>query len=458
MKTRIFTSIPAVLAAMFLLVCGTAWSEEEEAVLTLTLDEARQMALERSPTLAAAQARIESAAAQVAQANASFWPTVSLSGQAKRVRDNTMARPDGRFDSHTNYNFGLSAQYMIFEGFQGKLNRLIAKMGEQTALSSCEDAKRLLLRAVSQAYFTALQQSDGMAIAKEDADFNRMLLKDAESRFQEGAAKQSEVLNFELQLGNAEVSYVTAERQWRQALIALGRLMAMDVDAIWERIRLVPPSPEALNEEVSLVHALGAARANREDLRQLEEQIAVARTGIKSAYSSWYPKVSLFADYGFDRDDKMKFSRHFDRRIDFGVSLGWEVFSGFKYVNYIAQAEAELQAAMKQRDDKLLEIEGEVRQNYELVQSSRRQLALQERNLETAKKIRDLVHSEYLGGTATITRLNEAQTDVTISASARSQAYIQALDSLDALASSAAMGLAKPAGQAGGQEHPTEER
>lgn len=413
----------------------------ESVQLTLTLDEAKRIALEKSPTLAAAKASIESAMAQVAQSKSTFWPTVSVNGKGTRMRDNVMKRPDGRFDSYTNYSFGLSAQYTLFEGFRGKLNRMIAQLGEDTAIASCEDAKRLLLRAVAQAYYIALLQSDKMTIAKEDAEFNRMLLKDAESRFQEGAAKQSEVLNFELQVGNAEVSYVEAEQTWQNALISLGNLLAMSEDNIWEKVVLVPPSEEGLTEEIQLSEMLNKAIENRQDLRKLEEQISVARYAIESAYSSCYPEVRLFADYGFAREDKLEFSRHFDRQIDFGVSLNWELFSGFKTMNYVEQAKAELRGAMERRDELLLSIEAEIRQNYQTVISNRKELILQDRNLEIAKKIRDLVHSEYLGGTATITRLNEAQTDVTINASSRSVAFIQALNSLDALMSSAAINL-----------------
>ena len=48
---------------------------------------------------------------------------------------------------------------------------------------------------------------------------------------------------------------------------------------------------------------------------------------------------------------------------------------------------------------------------------------------------------EYDGGTATITRLNEAQTDLTNTALARSNAYVQVLLSLEALGAATAMNL-----------------
>ena len=61
--------------------------------------------------------------------------------------------------------------------------------------------------------------------------------------------------------------------------------------------------------------------------------------------------------------------------------------------------------------------------------------------LATARKIRDLVKEEYTEGTATITRLNEAQTDVNNASSARSAAFIQHLNSIEAIKATTAENL-----------------
>ena len=83
-----------------------------------------------------------------------------------------------------------------------------------------------------------------------------------------------------------------------------------------------------------------------------------------------------------------------------------------------------------------LSVDAEIRRNSVALDSSRRTLEKQNRQYEIAQRIRDLVKEEYDGGTATITRVNEAQTDLTNAALARNNAYIQVLNNIEALKSS----------------------
>ena len=412
---------------------------DEAVKIKLTLDDAKSMALEASPTLAAAQAQVAAAQAAVAQAKSAYYPTLDLTAGLTRNRDRA-TRPDRDYDNNTTYSMGLAASYTLFDGFQRRCNVLIAEMGANTALSSCVDAQRLLLNNVSNAFLSALLAQDGMNIAKEDADFNRVLLDDARKRNEGGIATSSEVLNFELQVGNAEVNYINASNAWKVSIVALGNLLAMSQDDIWEKIELVQPGPD-IDHGYTLEEMLTYASSHRPDLQSLDNQIAVARTGIEAARGTWYPHVGLFYNYGYERESSAHFNDHYDRNISYGISLSWNLFSGGRTRALINEAEANLASTLKKREELSLAIDAEIRQGYLALQSSRERLTLQEKILETAKKIRDLVRYEYIGGTASITRLNEVQTDVTNSASACSQARIQVYNNLESLKASAGRNL-----------------
>lgn len=409
------------------------------AKVKMTLDEAKKITLEANPSLAIAKARIESAIASVKQAEAAFWPTLDFNANATRLRDQA-TRPDKDWDNTTSYTIGASANWLLFDGFQRKFALLSAQYNLNTAEESDKNARRLLLQAVSTAFYSALLSQDNMNIAKEDADFNKILLDDAKKRQEGGVAKPSEVLNFILQVQNAEVDYITAEKNWRVSIIALGALLAITRDDIWDSIELVPPAT-GVSQIPNFAELFEYAKQNRPDLRSIEEKINISREGIEAAKNTWYPTVNLFANYGFERTHSIDYNKDIDRNITYGIAATWNVFNGGKTTAQIQQAEAELKSAIKERDDTLIAIDTEIRQNILAHDSSKKQLELQEAVLATAKKIRDLVHEEYLGGTATITRLNEVQTDVTIASSARSAAYIQLLNSIEALRASTGQNL-----------------
>ncbi|MBR0458000.1 MAG: TolC family protein [Victivallales bacterium] len=406
---------------------------------SLSLDEAKLRALLSNPTLAQMKSRIESAIAKVDQARSAYFPSIDLSAGITRNRD-YHTRPLSDYDNSTHYEVGLSANYRLFDGFQRKFSVLQAKYGLATAEQEDQDARRTLLQAVAAAYYQVLMAQDSMNIAKHDADFNQLLLDDAQKRKEGGILKQSEVLNFVLGVQTAEVNYVNAEKNWRVAFVALGALLAMPTDNIWENIELVYPDAHHSKVE-SIPELLAFAREHRPDLLAAENTIQIARDAIEAAQNEWYPNVSLFYNHDYQRNDKLKFNRHKDRDVNFGIAATWNVFNGFKTQKHIEQTRADLTTAIRARDGLLIDIEKEIRQAYLAHLSNRIQLERQETVLQTATRIRELVHNEYTVGTANITRLNEVQTDVINAESARSAAFIQVLNSIEYLHAATAQNL-----------------
>ena len=418
-----------ILVALSL--CGFAFADGN-AKIKMTLDEAKQMALRDNPNLATAKARIQSAMEGIRQAEAAFYPSLELNAGIARLRDQRTTRPERDFKNTDRYSVGATITYTLFDAFQDHFKLLNAKYVHSNAIQAEHDARRTLLKAVATAFYASKLAQDNMNIAKEDAEFNKVLLEDANKRHDVGMLKQSEVLNFVLQVQNADVAYVTAEKNWHIAIVALGALLAIDQESIWD-------SYEFVSAEVGdYVHKpfqelYDYAVQNRPDLISIDSKIEIAQEGIKAARRTWLPKVELYVDTDFIRTHSAHFNRHYDRDVTYGASASWNIFNGGKTRAQIAQAEAELLAAVKERDELLIDIASEIRQDILTMESSAKLLKLQEGVYANACKIRDLVKEEYTEGTATITRLNEVQTDVTNAASARSAAAIQFLNSIETL-------------------------
>ena len=436
MKRIVFVLVTLAVAAF----CEEKANDKQ--VMKLTLEEAKKIALAENPSLAITKARIRAAAEALKREKANYWPSFDLSAGITRIRDYPTTRPNRDFDNTTRYSTGLSAEWSIFDGFQREYNVLTANYGLVSAMQSDKDAQRLLIESVSTAFFSALLAQDNMDISKEDAAFNRILLDDAQKRHDGGIAKASEVKNFQLKVQNAEADYVTSEKNWHLAIVALGALLSIRRDNIWESLILVPPAT-IKEEQYDFAKLYDYAIQHRPDLLNCNAKIQNCRDAITAAKDRWYPRLSAFADYDFDRTHTAHFNKHYDRTVDFGLKMTWNVFEGGRTSAEISKAEANLVEAIKERDDLLITIDSDIRKDLLTIQSSRKLLQLQEETLATAKEIRDLVHEEYLGGTATITRLNEAQSDVTKAASERSVARIQLLNSIEGLRVSTAENIAE---------------
>ena len=429
---------------LLLVLCfGALVSAPAAEKIQLTLEKARQIALEQNPTLAVARANMAAAAAAVQQAEAAYYPSVDVSGGITRLRDYPTPRPERDFDNTTQYHAGLSVGWLVFDGGARHFRLSTAEIADETAIAECDDARRQLLQQVANAFYLVLQSQNSMEIALQDAEFNRQLESDAKKRQELGTSKLSEVLNFQYQVGSAEVNYIQARRTWRNACVALGHLLVIQQDSIWECIELVPPETDfAEKGDVGELESLLAyAREHRPDLLNARNAVRSAEAAVALAKSEWFPQVSVFYDLDFQRTHSAHFNRHHDRGISFGVQATWNLFSGFTTEANIEAAKARLAAAERTLASVELEVDARVREAYIVVDGSRQQLEKQNELLEIATRIRDLVKEEYDGGTATITRLNEAQTDLTNTALARSNAYVQVLLSLEALSAATAMNL-----------------
>lgn len=421
----------------------SATRKPEKVKVKLTLAELKKMALEGNPTLAVYQERVSAAMAGITAARAAYYPTVSLQGTAQRARDKT-SRTLGPYTSHMNYDLTLNATWTLFDGFQRRFALLAARLNKENAEQTEQDVRRQMLHAVSSAFYSALNSQDNMNIAREDAEYNNILLDDARKRYETGVVKLSEVLNFILQVRNAEVNFVTAEQNWRNAMVALAALVAIDLrslpDSVWDHYELV--ATEDVNETIASFDTLMAiAQENRPDLKAAEIQIENNRANLKSAWGTYSPTITAFANYGFNRDETYRFSSSYDRVIAGGFQFNWTLFNGFRSPAQIAQNRANLNAAIMQRKQILTDIESDLRQNIQELETSRKQFVFQSEILKTAKEIRDLVHQEYLGGSTTITRLNEAQTAVTKAAAERSSAYTRVLFNLETIKATTAQNL-----------------
>ena len=423
-----YINVSTLLLVLFL--CAGMLRAEESAPqkLKLTLAEAKQIALEQNPSLAQVEAGIQTAMAALESAHSSYLPSVDLSAGVTRLRD-VATRPVRDYDNTTQYDLGLSASYLVFDGFARRFRTLSAELGTETATAECEDAKRLLMDSVAYAFYQVLLAQNTMEIREQDAAFNRLLHEDAKKKYDYGTSKLSEVLNFEYQVKTAEADYVTARNSWRTACVSLGALLSLQQDNLWESIELVAPAEDAgQNGELPAVsEMISYAMEHRPDLQNARRNVETAELSLKEAKAGWAPTVSLFGNYDFTRTHSAHFNSHYDRDINFGVKASWNLFNGGATTAAIHQAEAQLNAAQKALIATEDTVSSEVRKCHLSLRSAAEILEKENILLDVATRIRDLVREEYLGGTATITRLNEVQTNLTSTSLARTNAWIDLL-------------------------------
>jgi outer membrane protein len=398
----------------------------------LDLETAQRIAIEKNPSIAAARERVLQAKERISQAKSAYWPQVDGSLAVSRVElsKNAEQNPFEGFGSSNGsflsvespedyYNADLIASWTLFDGFERKFNVSAAKFQHQETRAAQNDAYRLLLSAVSQAYFNALLARENIRIAEADQAFNQRQLEDAQARQRIGTGSLSDVLNFQVQINTARSAIITAKRSYRIALYALAALLGQTDDFFESQVKPADLSEETTEELIlpDMESMFRTAETHRPDLFQAEYTVNRTEQQIGATKANFYPTVQLSGKLNSERTNSGRMSQD-----DFGnvvaLSVNYNLFSGGFYKARLNEAISNKKEAEKILAGVIINTRAEVREALARLDSARNLLELQRSNADLVKQNRDLVEKEYVAGQTSLVRLNEAQRDL-ISAQSR---------------------------------------
>ncbi len=397
----------------------------------LTLARSKVIALKNSPTLASVRERMLQARETIAQARATYLPTLSLDG-SWNYTENT----DAPTSSDENlYTHGISATQVLFDGFERKYSLISAKWEERQSFEAQKEAESLLVWSVASAYMDVQLAREDIKIAASDMAYNHQLAKEAHAREKAGTGSLSDLLNFETKVNSAKSSLIYAQQAHRESVYVLAALMG------YKDSRL--PPVELASLETITVQArvpdtnkkIETFLENRPDLKQSQYAIQIAQAGIQEEKSDFFPTVSLTGSYGASSVHETQYLSDKDYMgASLGINISFELFSGGSTRSKVRQAQSKKREMEKSLEEAKIEAQSEIRSAADNIASSREQLGLQEKNAGLMEKTRDLVEKEYKAGQQSLVRLNQAQNDLVATqgdlASAR-VALILALEAYD---------------------------
>lgn len=424
-----------ILAALIMLLCcltTTAQAEEETLVVKalsevelLDLQTAQRLALAGNPDIAAARARVEQARARVRQASAAWWPSLDLTASGTRQRladtryqDNQAfaALMGGSADRTTEtFAAGLEATWVLFDGFFRTFKEQEASYGAQSAGQRLLDSRRLLVASVARAYLNTQLAQANIDIARADEAFYLRQLEDAQHRYEVGAGRWGDVLNFKVQLNTARTDLIRYQREFEAAGYGLAALMGLEDARLPAQVRLDPLDQERqiraslLGEDP--VPLIQEALAIRPDVRSLELAISQAEAVTGQAKAALYPQLQIVgAIDGLREDDISLSSDDFGNYV--GVQMRWNLYAGGADTARRLEAEQARREAVYSLTGLRHTVAAEIQQDLALLVSARDQVKLQRETVQLVRQNRDLAKNEYEAGEASLVRLNEAQRDL----------------------------------------------
>ncbi len=393
------------------------------SIETLDLADAQKIALLNNPDYIAAFHSVNAAKMRYYQSFAGYSPTVALKAGVQGSINDVMSQNGNYLSAQTDYfhnaNFGISANWMLFDGLSREFGVMAAKHNYSSAVALNENARRQLLLAVAQAYYDILLANENRRIALEDMSFQLKNLRETEIKHQYGAVPLSDVLNFQIQVNQADSNRLTAEYNYSTALYTLAALMGYPEGTIPDTIKF----PEIRYESESLLLGvdtyLDMALANRPDLKAYREQLKISEYQLYQTYSAFSPTIRAYGEYTLNANEDIYhgYSRSNPRRYDnqvfsYGLSADWVLFNGLQRYNATREAQANLAIAEFSVAQAWLSVVNDVRTAYANYDLNIKQANLYFAIRKLVFEQRDLVQAEYDAGQAEIVRLNEAQRNV----------------------------------------------
>jgi outer membrane protein TolC len=270
----------------------------------LTFGEAAAQALERSPVMRGARARIDRAAADVTAARSAWLPRVTFSETAHRGDQPVFvfssllsARVFGSANfavdalNHpgalTFYQRTLGLEQVLFDAGRTPAAGAARLREESAELALREDAADLVL-ALAEEYGRVLAAEARQRAARSAVESAVEDLARAERQRDAGRATDADVLTMSAHLAQVRQREIQAAGEAEAARAQTNRLVGAPIDAVFATVE---PALKPVEGE-DLAALLAQAESNRPEIAQARAAEQIAERSVSAARGDWWPRVT----------------------------------------------------------------------------------------------------------------------------------------------------------------------
>lgn len=316
--------------------------------------------------------------------------------------------------SRGDFELGVSVSQLLYDG--GKWWRQLAQAGaqEEAATGQVEEQRLSSELEAVRRFYELLRAQRGLEVLEATVRRSADQLERARALFEAGKAQKRDEIDAEVNLGNDRIVV------WRQRQ----RLTSAQVDlAVWlaragtEELSAQPPAELSRPPQPppTLAQALSSSHARRPLLRALSKQLEASQLAVQSAGAQYLPRVLAQAGYSRRSPTADPFFTDPGRQnsVSGGLSLSWDLFTGYSTQAQIRNAEHQRSEAQAQLEQAVRELEGEVRRALSAVGAQREIAQLAQENRAQAERALKLAEERFGAGSGTTLDVRDAQLKLT---------------------------------------------
>lgn len=393
------------------LVSHARAQSEATSEMSLSLQEALDIALAQHPTLRMGQTEMEAARQRVRQKMTDYLPRGVYTYRYTRQQIPLTTAVGGievegglrqRTISQT-FNFNsadFSLSQLLFD-FGRTLDSIrSAAASAEASLFDLETTRQTVIFNTKRAYYGVLSAQRLLQVAEETVRQNQQHLDEARARFKVGIAPRFDVTQSQVQLSNAELNLVTARNDVDLAHETLRTAMGVTRPLTFTLVDALDHRAVIFDGEALLTRAY----TNRPELHSLRAQRKAAAEHVSSLRKHYLPSVSGDVQYNWT-------GRAYPLQEGWlwGVRLTVPLFDDILTTFQVGEARADLQNLEAQEDNLRQQIALEVRQSFLSLRQAAERIRVSEQALVQARENLGLAEGRYSTGLGNIIELTGAQ-------------------------------------------------
>lgn len=426
------------LICMGLMSFGIASAQQTGEVLTLSINEAIELALSDNPTVKVANLEIERYDYVRKQTLASLYPSVDVSGQySLAIRRQEMAQGFS-FGGKNTFNVGGSVALPLFvPAIYEQLKMTRTQM--ESAVESARATRIDMVASVRSAYYNVLLAEQSLTVLKEAIKTTEQVVENTKRLYENGLASEYDYLTAQVQLSNLKPQILQTENA-----IDLTKLQLKMYLSIPEGVDIaVVGSLDNFRDQVLLNEDYSYDIADNTTVRSLDIQEKMLKHQERLIQSSRMPSIAAFGQIsciGQERvdlsglmggmsggqgsaeqmnaaitraaaSDQSKF--WWQAPISVGAQISIPIFAGFKKTNQLHEVRNQMAQLNMQRDYAEQGVRLQIEQAVNTLLTARETMLSNELTVEQAQKAYNISLTRYNAGAGTILELNSSQLSLT---------------------------------------------
>jgi outer membrane protein len=405
--------IPVLAIAISLILMSLVSKKAAAQDRTITITEAIKLGLDNSKVLKLSQSKIDQAVSQYNQAKDRVLPTgnVSFAYNRAEIPANTLNfGPDAiHLPKSADAYLGIATvNETIFGGHKLRYAQESTTLLTSISRLDATKDKDQITYDIINAYYNLYKVLQSKKVVNQNLETIDAQIHQSQRFFEQGLVTKNDVLRFQLQRANIELTGIDLESNRKiinynlDVLLGLPETTQLNIAQINEDNKDLGP----------LNNYIDTALANRQELAQLDLRNRVAQTNIKDVEANVTPRLAASAGaYYVDvAANPLPRSGNFITPITIGLTASWNFGALWTNKNKVSEAKIQLDQVAINKSITLDNVKNEVNQNYQNYITALNKIKLLQTSIAQASENNNILESKYKSNIASATDKADAET------------------------------------------------